>query len=186
MTFAFRLLKNLLSLFCIELPLQLLGAIVLIPLCAVYKIGQLPRAFRFFDSADPFVGRDTSVIDCINATPEKSPYFWKNGYITRYNWLAWRNPINYFSYKYLGYTFTGRESYDIIGSLDVGDSTGKHEGLKIINLSTGVYEYLYVKKVGDKACIYLRMGWKIVNMQNRPGSFCQKVFTVSYRSYSGT
>jgi hypothetical protein len=185
MLFIYRLILNILSFICIQLPLQAVGCVVLLFLCPFCRIGGLPRAFRWFDSADPFVGRDTSVIDVINAQPERSPYFWRNGFLTRYNWLAFRNPINYFAYKHLGFQFQGNEFYQIQGSLNVGDSTGRQEGLKIIELSNGKYEYLYVKRIGEKACFYFRIGYKIVDTTNQAGEYCQQVFTISYRSYSG-
>lgn len=196
-----RLIKDLASFLFIQLPLQLVGILILLPVCYFYRIGELPKALRFFDSADPFIGRDTSVIDKLNTNPRSTPYFVYNDLITRYNWLAFRNPINYFGYKYLGYKFTGNEYYSIKGSLEVGDSTGRTEGLKIIELSTGPYEYLYVKKINPSSilgrciglfkditkpsCFYFRMGHKIGDYKNPVGSYAQKVFTISYRSYSG-
>ena len=173
--FLYRLCTNILSFLLIQLPLQLIGALVLLPVCYFYDIGEFPRVFRWFDSADPYIGRDVSVINHVSSL----------GWTSKYVWTAFRNPTNYFCYRYLGFDFTGKEGYNITGSLDVGDSTGKHEGLKIIELTTGYYEYLYVKKIKDNSCIYLRMGWKISNMNNKPGSYCQQVFTISYRSYSG-
>lgn len=180
--------RTLLSFICflgIELPLQLIGMIVLLPLCAFYDIGKLPRVFRYFDSADPFVGRDTSVIDLLNTVPALSPYYVINPYWTKYNWLAIRNPLNYFQYSVLGFQFTGKEQMSISGDPNVGDNTGKVPGFKHIEMDDGHYEYLLVKRIGQKACIYIRIGHKIGKDDNKAGDWCQKVFTVSYRAFSG-
>jgi len=188
--FIYRLVKEILSFLCIQLPLQLLGAVILLPVCYFYKIGKLPRVLRWFDSADPFVGRDTSVIDRLNDYPETSPYFRYSAYWTRYNWLAWRNPLNYFGYKYLGYYFTGQEKYKITGNPDVGDSRGSSPGLKIIEVKVDgivkAYEYYYIHKWSDTTCFRFRLGVKIGDWNNPKGTFAQGVFVISpYKSYSG-
>jgi hypothetical protein len=175
LVFIQRLILNLVSFFLIQLPLQLVGIVVLAVACTRYEIGNLPYYLRWFDSADPYIGRDITVITRIN----------KEGYWSKYCWLSLRNPINYFGYKYLGYVFTVHEKYKVRGSLDVGDSTNDIPGLKIIELASGIYEYLYVARIGSSACFYFRMGHKIGDLRNKPGSWCQQVFTISYRSYSG-
>lgn len=173
--FLYRLSVNLLSFLLIQLPLQLIGIILLYPVCAVYPIGAFPALLRWFDSADPYVGRDTSVIRKVQA---QSLY-------ERYNWVAFRNPINYFAYKYLGFRFPEKTRYTLVGNLDVGDSTGDEPGYRYLETDKGYYEYLYVKRIGLKSCFYFRLGWKLGGLKNKPGSYCQQVFTISYRSYSG-
>ena len=185
MKFLYRLLLNVLSFVLLQIPLQLIGIIILPILCLFYPIGSLPRIVRWFDSADPFAGRDTSVIDTLNTDPKASPYFWRNAYLTRYNWLAFRNPTNYFNYFVLGFVFDGTETYKTVGNLGVGDTPGRFQGFKQIELSNGKYEYLYIKKIKANSCFYFRMGWKITDLSNKKGDFCQQVFTISYRSYSG-
>jgi hypothetical protein len=173
--FLYRLVVQVVVFLGIELPLQLFGALILLPLAYFYDIGKLPRAVRYFDSADPFTGRDVSVITHVNTL----------GYWAKYTWLAWRNPCNYYGYMVSGYQFTGTESYTEAEGLDVGDSTDDVPGFKHIELSTGPYEYSYVKRIGEAACFYFRMGHKIGDLKNMPGEYCQKVFNISYRSYSG-
>lgn len=164
-----------LALFLLQLPLQLLGSILLLPLCYFYNIGYLPLISRWLDSADPFIGRDISTITSVNT----------QGYWSKYIWLAWRNPLNYFNYKVTGFQFPINTNYEVIGNLSVGDSTNDIPGYKCIQLDTGYYEYLYVKQITTNSCVYFRMGWKIGDLSNKPLSYCQSVFTISYRSYSG-
>src|ERR1043165_4732976 len=97
----FRSLRQALTWTSILLPLQLLGAIILlfyIPI-HVYLIKtslrrriELPYVLRWFDNADLYVGRDTSTYLKVFGT----------GVWGLYVWLAWRNPLNYFGYKVLG------------------------------------------------------------------------------------
>lgn len=173
--FLYRLLHNIGSFVIIQAPLQLAGIVVLPVICLVYDIGHLPYVLRWFDSVDPYINRDTSVITAVN----------NKGWLAKYNWLALRNPTNYFCYKHLGYQFTGDESYYIAGHMLVGDSTGDIPGFVMIELSTGIYEYRYVKRIGKTACFYFRLGHKIGNTNNPKDSYCQHVFTISYRAYSG-
>ena len=189
--FALRLFKNSLIFFALSLPLMLVGIIVLIPLVALgYEIGKLPVLFRWFDSADPFVGRNTEVIESVNTQGRKAIY----------NWLALRNPINYFNYKYLGFvwnnpevkTYTSyAESFDITKPFpDIGDSTGDAPGFKYIEVKQDgktYYEYYYIKKYNEKQCLRFRMGWKIGNpYQNNNGEIQQDVLVFQpLKSYSG-
>ena len=186
MLFAYRLLKNILCFLLIQLPLQIASGIILLAYLPFHRTKiasgnysnlKLPNCIKWFDNADIYIGRDSFT------------YLWvcRQSFWVHYNWLVLRNPINYFEYLYLGFQFLGYEFYTIHGSMNVGDSTGREEGFKIIELDNGTYEYLYVKKApwNAKACFYFRMGWKIGNYANPRGSWCQHVFTISYRSYSG-
>lgn len=180
-----RFTRCLVQFLIIELPLQLVGAVVLLVYLpihfgylhnddTIYDL-PLPRYLRWFDCVDFYVGRNTDTIWQIS----------QQGILAYYNWLAWRNPINYFGYKVLGFQFPDYIHYNMsLSSAYVGDSTGKREGWRYTEIQTGHYEYLLVKKVTSKSCIYLRFGWKI-GEYNKPRSWCQQVFTISYRSYSG-
>jgi len=193
--FIIRFLKLLSSFIFIEIPLQLAGAILLLPLCAIYDIGKLPRIFRYFDSADPFVGRDTSVIDSVSQL----------GWWAKYSWLAWRNPINYFEYTVLGFQFSAHffailtdsppeTSHDGIRIAEVGTSTGSVPGFfqAEIQLDKDIYyEYYWVYKyqlsVLKGKCFRFRIGHKIGHpRQNRQGSWCQHVLTINpFATYYG-
>lgn len=156
--------------------LQLPGTLILLIVCAFYDIGKLPKYLRWYDSADPFIGRDISVITRINT----------EGYWSKYCWLAWRNPVNYFGYVVQGYLFKGVEKYTIKENLNVGDSTEDVPGLKIIELDTGIYEYAYIHKWSQTTCLRLRFGWKIGDLSNKPGFYIQRCFVIQpYKSYSG-
>ncbi len=173
--FVYRLSINTLSFLLIQIPLQIIGILILYPVCRVYSIGAFPFALRWFDSADPYVNRDTSQIQQVNQQTTLQKYYW----------VAIRNPINYFAYRYLGFVFPQNTKYILYGNLDVGDSTGDEPGYRYLETDQGYYEYLYVKRLGETKCFYFRMGWKVGDLKNKPFSYCQQVFTISYRSYSG-
>lgn len=178
--FCIRFLKHLLIFLCVSLPLTLIGIIVLAPVTSLYNIGKLPLIFRWFDSADPFVGRDISVIHAIN----------QEGYWRKYCWLAFRNPINYFSYKYLSFVWNRPKLLKYIGDDKVGDSTGDHPGLKYIEIEQDnrkYYEYYYIYKFNINKCLRFRLGYKIGNpIQNENGDIQQEVLVFQpYKSYNG-
>lgn len=179
LVFCARFIVNLLTFFALELPLQLLGALLLLIYMpfAQSRI-QLPFMLRWFDCADLYSEFDRSPVTYLTTVLP-------NGWWTRYCWLAWRNPTNYFSYKYLSYKCTGKETYTILGNIDVGDSTGDMAGFKYIILGD-IYEYSYIYKWSSTTCFRFRMGYKIGNTENKPNSYIQGVFVISpYKSYSG-
>lgn len=185
--FSFRLLKHLSLLLFISLPLQLVGAIlilpVLLPILKYLGHSQFPACFRWFDSADQYCGRDTSTYDAIR----------DSGIWNWYCWVGWRNPLNYFGYKVLGYNV---ESISLITAYcdanfrlgEIGDT--KHVGFIysefLINGST-LYEYYWVKAYnfrGTEKCIRFRMGYKL----DVPviGEWCQEVFVIQpFHAFTG-
>lgn len=191
MTFLFRLLKHLLILFFISLPLTLVG-IVILPVCLIFSdIGALPLYLRWLDSADPYIGRDTTVITRINKGTYWSEYsslwcIWFN----KYTWLAFRNPINYFSYRYLSFTWNSPVITVFKGSLDVGDSTGDIPGFKYLEVKqdgSTFYEYYFIYKMNSRHCLRFRLGYKIGNpYRNKKGEIQQEVLVLQpYKSYAG-
>jgi hypothetical protein len=180
--FTLRLFKHLLILLLVSIPLQIIGAIILLPVCYLVKSTRLPYYLRWFDCADFYIGRDTSTYENII----------KTGAWNRYTWLAWRNPTNYFEYVVLGvkvdYSLYLIETNDINGK--VGDSTGDHAGYRYTEMALGdkvIYEYSYIKKWSDKTCLRFRMGYKIGSVKsNKLGSWIQQCLVLSpYKSYSG-
>ena len=174
----------------VSLPLMLIGAIVLIPFIALgYKIGSLPIVVRWFDSVDPYVGRDTTVITRVNNGQFWDQYSPLQLKLNRYMWLAFRNPINYFTYKYLGFVW-GRPEIVVKGDSQVGDSAGKHEGLcytEVRQDNKTYYEYYYIKKITNSSCIRFRFGYKIGDItKNKPGDIQQEVLVFQiFKSYTG-
>lgn len=181
--FVYRLVKHLAVLFLVCLPLQALGILILLPVCAIFReSNQLPKDLRWFDSADSYVGRDTSVYDAVRSS----------GIWNRYVWLAFRNPLNYFGYKILGiHPQTSIEAiYEPIPGLDIGDTT--HPGLYsaealIDNKRYFEYYLIYQYKRFPKYCFRFRMGHKLKYIkENQLNSYIQWVMVISpLHSYTG-
>lgn len=202
--FIYRFIKHLTILLLISIPLQILGLLILLPVVAFYDIGKLPRALRWFDSADPFTGRNTEVIDRTNqggwlkdspaGTYSKLATIWN-----KYIWIAWRNPTNYFGYKVLGLQI--RNWYiiynqtitsipvDITDKIIIGDNTGKYPGLQITEIKVNekiYYEYYWVKPYGTNKCFRFRLGYKFNTSKIQAGEYIQQVFVISpYTGYTG-
>ncbi len=181
--FLLRFIKHLVLFLVVLLPLQLVGAVILLPVCYLYNNLPLPSLLRWFDGADQYVGRDTSVYDGVR----------KQGPWASYVWLAWRNPLNYFGYKVLGLDI--QEIGETISDtpawpVEIGDGTGQSPGLfhaeYIINGKV-YYEYYYIFKYTQKLCLRFRMGHKLGHrVQLTKGRHVQFVGVISpFHSYDG-
>lgn len=171
MKFIYRLSFNLVIFFGLCIPLQIIGIIILLPVCFYCQKTRLPRGLRWFDNADLYVGRDTSVYDSVL----------QSGWYNNYCWLAWRNPLNYFGYKILGKQVKTETMCIIQGNPNVGNTSAP--GLFIQESPIG-YQYYYIHKWSQTTCMRLRLGWKF-NSNITPGWY-QWAFTVQpYMSYTG-
>ncbi len=184
--FLLRLLKHLAILLLLSLPLQLVG-IFLVPIGILFSRGslKLPAAFKWFDSADAWVGRNTETFQGIV----------DQGSWARYKWLAFRNPCNYFGYAVLGFVannpmeilkYTGEEVHG------VGDSSGDGAGYRTVEIQDIVtgktyYEYYYIRRLGQAHCFRFRMGYKIGNPKELGnGTAVEQVLVLQpYKSYTG-
>lgn len=171
-----RIMKHSTTFLGLILPLQLFGALILLPWVYSYDIGKFPKYLRWFDSVDPYIGRDTSVIDSLNKT--KSTWL-------KYCWVAFRNPLNYFGWMVLGVRVPANIPDD-----NIGDATGCQEGfrhLEVVINNTNYYEYYYIKTynfMNQKKCIRIRVGWKLAGLTT--GKIAQWVLVVSpFHSYNG-
>lgn len=172
-----------LSLFLLFLPLQAAG-VLLVPLGIALSTEQqkLPYLFRWFDNADLYVGRDTSSYLAVI----------QRGFLYRWYWLSIRNPVDYFSYKYLSITLPQGQ----ISVLPIGDSLfkvgdGDNEGLLAIEYLVNneiYYEYYFIKKLTATKCFRFRMGWKFgVPSEIRSGEIVDEVFSCTpWHSYTGS
>lgn len=180
MTFLLRLLKHITVFLLVCVPLQLLGIILILPVVYFSKDYQLPYLFRWFDCADFYVNRDTSTYIALVDSGSK----WN-----RYTWLAFRNPINYFDYQYLGYKWTGQEVYTTYSSIEDTIGDGSFGGIRHIEVDSGIYEYYYIKPyriLNLSLCIRFRIGWKIKNMDNPTGKYSQWCLTFNpFQPYTG-
>ncbi len=200
LTFILRLLKHLALLFLVSIPLQLLGIILLaiyLPIhfqlikCHLRKSIALPYLLRFFDNADPYVGRDNSTYLAV----------FGSGLFNTYSWLAFRNPLNYFGYKYLSIQpmttirfikCSGSED-DIHGFMTRPIGDNDYAGtFHVEYLIDNKVRYEYYKIIpytfrGVHKCIRLRMGHKMGLPYNMAiGKYCQHVTVISiYHSFSG-
>lgn len=112
--------------------------------------------------------------------PAYNSFFTKGSFLSAYNWLAWRNPINNFSsetlaIKVTNYTNTGNPNAD----------TNSEPGFCYTKMGWA-WEYLWVWNYSlfGNRCIYLRFGWKINGATI--GSMAQFACTFNpWISYSG-
>src|SRR5690349_2988503 len=106
--FIYRLIKRVLQWVIILLPLMLLGFIVLaVVLPFIPKDTEvLPKWLRWFDNYSGY-RNEYPIGDGLSGDPDyrirRRLDGHKNLYWERLNWLALRNPVNYFNYKVLGY-----------------------------------------------------------------------------------
>ena len=190
--FSLRLLKHLALFLGITLPLQLIGIVLLIPTTLLYDIGKLPKVLRWYDSADPFVNRDTSVIESINkGTSSYYPHTTNRLVLAfhKYCWLAFRNPLNYFEYIHLGVKadllFPSYIKRTYINPTDTGKDIGDHfgdaPGYEYIETRIGnnyYYEYYAIIPINypflKNKAIRFRMGHKLSG--SRVGNWIQHAF----------
>lgn len=184
-----------LAAFVLTLFLQLVSIIVLpIVLLFVKKESEtLPNAFAWFDNAEIRLGigaKDDGLAGYPGYRAEMIPKY--GLYLTRYIWLAFRNPVNYFQYNVLGAVIYAdncikdTEYYDA----GVGNKEGDHEGLSILSLHT-VYgktrtDVYYVKKLTSTRCIRIRIGHKLKDPSFGGLYLAQFVFTINFAEYEGT
>jgi hypothetical protein len=192
-----RLVKCIIILICVSIPLQLVGAVLLLGYLPYQQNlikrkpntpVQLPVLLRWFDCADLYLefGR-TPVTYLFKVVPQ--------GWWVRYCWLAWRNPINYFSYAYLSRRVILRnidksKSFEE-GDPLVGDSTGDHPGFFHVSVEDFdgqvTYEYYYILKWSATKCCRIRFGHKVGPLKDlKDGQYIQGVIVCQpYRSYGG-
>lgn len=179
MTFIYRLLINILKFLLISLPLQLIGSICLLVYLPFHRKKvketnssiKLPYLLRWFDCADLYLEFKRN-----NTTYLK---VYGSGFWSCYFWLAWRNPINYFSYKYLGFYLNDFTKKSIVKQ--EGNVKNKnHPGYYFIEIESNnkiYYEYYYAFKFLKNKLFIFRLGWKIIPAKNN--EFVQDVFMIN-------
>ena len=198
---AARVIKCVLILLFVSIPLQLVGAVLLLGYLPYQQnlilsnagTGEelsyrLPVWLRWFDCADLYLefGR-TPVTYLFKVVPQ--------GWWVRYCWLAWRNPINYFSYSYLAHKVVIRninkaKTFEI-GDPEVGDSTNDHPGTFYVQIEDFdekvIFEYYKIIKWSATKCCRIRIGHKIGALKDlKDGQYIQDVLVFQlYRSYAG-
>ena len=169
------------------LPLMIVGAISLLFVCPFMPKTrlQLPVMFKWFDNVDSYIGRDTSVyqMKCMD------------GWWSRYCYIAWRNPINYFDYQYMGLLWDNTEIYTKYDPADDDVGDGTRAGFRHIEVirrtplyDQKYYEYywIYQYPFAKHVCFRFRLGWKIGSNINNKGSISQWVYVISpWHNYTG-
>lgn len=200
------ILYRILQLLLIKLPLQLIGipvaAIILLFKLRDKRVGsnalydqRLPKMFRWFDVGDvrdkgygingdlgyqtkQLLGSEEVLMSCQlqDAISINPPSIWKI-YWMRLNWLALRNPINYFQYNVLGIRSVnlGRlikvidrsdnfnlERDDYSKSPEIGDWPGHVAGFRYREFENAkeyywIYRYPFLKS----RCFRARIGHKL-------------------------
>lgn len=201
--FILRLIKHLFMLFAMSLPLQVVGMLLIGIYLPIHRQIiknnpsrglKLPYCLRWFDNADIYLGRDTSVYTAV-ANGSLWNHWW---------WLAVRNPCNYFGYVVLGFlpriNITRRyysatyyvEDLHLNDRLtrEVGDNGGKFPGFMIQEYEIdGIirYEYYLIYKWDAAHCFRFRMGYKLGNSRQQDvGKWVQAVIVLQpWKSYSG-
>lgn len=183
-----RIIKHLVVYLVIILPLELIGLIVLLLVLPFLSKDRedLPRLVRWFDNHELYTKQD--IQDGIDGLAGDIPFRKKNNiypygpynYLRnlwhRYNWLALRNPLNYFQYKVLG-----RKRKDVsilkklVGSPFVGDLKGQKQGLRYMELDDNIWEIYYVKRLYGSRGLRVRIGYKI----SKDNKYCQWVLVIN-------
>lgn len=201
------LVKHLLTLISIKLPLQ----IVSIPILAIALLfylkdkrckgdlhdQRLPDFLKWLDNGDVLdraYGLNGDLGYQLKYSNLESPW---TLYIMRLNWLAFRNPINYFQYHKLGIQQEDIEDLIYISERatfigeEVGDwsSPGVREVDILLTTGKTAFEryWIYQYPFWPTKCFRARIGWKFSNISkiDRAKHF-QWVFTVQpIKDYRG-
>lgn len=164
----------------IDLPMMLLGLVVVAVALPFASNDQLPKWGWPWDNADHGIDGDDFWIVSKGAG---------RGWWASYQWLALRNPTFNFSKYILGLVATGEYTYtgtplDANGESQIGDKTGP--GWSWCRMGWA-WEFYYIKPYsifGTRRCVRIRAGWKIFNKDK--GERCQFVFVPNpLMTYSG-
>lgn len=186
------ILKHTLTFLFIVLPLNIAGVLIL-PLVLPFipkDAEKLPKYFRWFDNHEIYYAHMHKNIDGLagsakyrsqqGLTKDSSALklFW-----VRYKWLALRNAINYFQYKYLGLNWLTDSAYyklvAIEGDSEVNeDNPGRY--FIVVQGPNGKKYFEYYRAIKIKylpVVIRIRVGWKIGSpLENAKGETSQWVF----------
>lgn len=187
------ILKQVVMFLCVLLPLQILGWFILpIALLFIPKDQEyLPYFLRWFDNHEYHYSK-LSHLDGLagpdyyrkqNRIYPYAPFsFWRLWYY-RYNWLAFRNPVNYFQYKVLGLPWVNNVFLvRTFGNPNTGDKTQDGHYFIQVKVNNKMYweYYAIVRYPFTKKCIRFRFGWKIGTIEeNHAGEVVQWVCTIT-------
>jgi hypothetical protein len=181
------LLKHFLTLLFVKLPVQVAG----IPILAVVLLfgprdkEYLPSAFRWWDNHERYFDGNKS--DDGLSGPDYIRNKWSDptGWLARFNWLALRNPANYFQHRVLGRTANVfLERVKVKGDLKVGTHDWNTRGYyyqEVLNGHEKLWELYIVQPIYKKWHFRFRAGWKIGGYFSKrdPGDSLQWVFAIT-------
>lgn len=181
------LFKHFLVLLFIKLPVQLAG----IPILAIALIfvprdeEKLPDALRWWDNHERYTPGNKSDDGLSGPDYIRSKWSDSTGWLARFNWLAIRNPANYFQYKVLGRQKSAMfDRVKVFGDLRVGTHDWNTRGYyyqEVINDDEKLWELYIVKKLFGKWHFRFRAGWKIGGAYStrKTGEYLQWVFAIT-------
>jgi hypothetical protein len=154
----YRFIKHLLTLIFVLIPLELLGIplLALVLLFVPHETTSLPRLFQWWDNYDGVIDGTGDYL----AEHQNGSIWWR-----RFNWLALRNPLNYFQYQHMGC----RPPLTPTTVIHDGKETlenGGHSYKEVYQNDEHkrYYEYIYEKKYtlfGNPGSFRFRLGWKL-------------------------
>ena len=178
------MLKHILILLLVKLPLQILGLPILaIALLFVPRDKEvLPKFLRWFDNYELHLRDDGD--DGLSG-PHYIRSKWKDptGWLARFNWLALRNPVNYFQYKVLGFKTEGDWAAKVENP-NVGTHSYNVRGVRKTELTNGdgkkYWEYYAVIPLLKSWHFRARLGYKIGDITDlHDDEWVQWVFSVT-------
>lgn len=176
--------KNLLvilALMCIDLPVTLIGLIV-VPLALLFcnpASEHLPRWAWLWDNDETGINGDGDATGGWrgpeHANGRERTFWW------RYAWLALRNPANNWSYFVLGWKTTANTRYKIWGDpLTSNRDPGRPGWLYCEAYESGAMRpcYYIVARWSRTRCLRIYLGWKNKGF-DRDGSRTQFVWVIN-------
>jgi hypothetical protein len=179
--------KHFLTLLFIKLPIQLVG----IPILAVvllfvpHEKEYLPSAFRWWDNHERYFDGNKSDDGLSGPDYIRNKWVDPTGWLARFNWLALRNPANYFQHSVLGRTANAFcERVKVKGDLKVGTHKWNTRGYyyqEVLNGREKLWELYVVYPLYKEWHFRFRAGWKIGGHFSKrdPGDSLQWVFAIT-------
>ena len=172
--------ENLLLIFglvCIDLPVTLLGVIV-VPIALLFcdsESEHLPNFAWLWDNDETGINGDGGWRGPEHANGQERTFWW------RFLWLALRNPANNWSYYVLGWKTTAQTTYRTGGDPMTSNRGPGHPGAVYIEAFEAgrMYPCYYVVWRWSKGrCLRIYLGWKNMGW-NTDGSRVQFVWVVN-------
>jgi hypothetical protein len=142
----------------------------------------LPRFIRWFDNNELHLRADGD--DGLSG-PDYIRSKWKDptGWLARFNWLALRNPVNYFQYAVLGFQVQQGWKYKSENN-NVGTHSYNKRGIRKTTLynpdGKKYWEWYAVLPIYGLYHFRARLGYKIGDITDlKPGEWVQWVFAIT-------